>query len=743
VQSELAYRQRAETELRQLNQALEQQVHERTVQLQQQLAEIEAIYQSAPIGLNVLDTELRFVRINQRLADINGLSVEAHIGRTVREVLPDLADIADQLLRPILQTGKPLLNVEIQGETPAQPGVQRVWLEHFLPLKNGDRIIGISTVCEEITHRKQAEAELHHAHQQLEERATQLALTNQSLQNVMEELEVSQEELQQQNEELIEAHESIEEQRERYQDLFNFAPDGYIVTNAMGLIREVNQAASSMLFSSDFDPIGIPFNIYVSEADQRTLRNQLYEASLSHPTSHIQEFELTLIPRGGKPFPAAIAITAIHGSQSHLTGFRWLIRDISDRKRIEATLQQQAKQEQTLRRITQEIRQSLDLNTVLETATAEVTQTLQTDRVAIYRFNADWSGSFIAESVGQGWVPLVGSHVRKVWEDTYLQETQGGRYRNHETFAVSNIYTIGHRDCHIQLLEQFQARAYAIAPIFVGDSLWGLLGIYQNREPREWQTWEVELLEQIADQLAIAIQQSQLYKQVQTELQERQRAEEKLRRSLQEKEVLLKEIHHRVKNNMQLVSSMLRLQTDNISDPHTLELFNESQQRVKTMALIHEHLYRLRDLAHINFAAYIQDLARDVLLSYRKLIASVKLTLDVESIDLDLDTAIPCGLIVNELMSNALKYAFPNVGDRTHSPIGSNHEIKIQFKRDEPTGYVLTVLDNGVGVPTGINPETTNTLGMQLVYGLTQQLQGQLELSRNHGSTFTIRFGKT
>ncbi|HEY9622559.1 MAG TPA: PAS domain S-box protein [Crinalium sp.] len=129
-------------------------------QMQRQLAEIEAIYQSAPIGLNVLDTDLRFVRINQRLADINGFPVEAHIGRTVRELFPDLADPVERLLKPVIETGEPLMNVEIHGETPAQPGVKRTWLEHFLPLKEGDRVVGISTVCEEITERIQVEAAL-------------------------------------------------------------------------------------------------------------------------------------------------------------------------------------------------------------------------------------------------------------------------------------------------------------------------------------------------------------------------------------------------------------------------------------------------------------------------------------------------------------------------------------------------------------------------------------------------------
>jgi PAS domain S-box-containing protein len=156
-QSEL--HQKLKTELEERKHA-ERWLQEGQVQLQQQLAEIEAIYQSAPIGLSVLDQSLRFVRINQRLAEINGFPVEAHIGRTVRELLPNIADKAEQLLRPVLETGEPRFNVEIQGETPAQPGVQRTWLEHFIPLKKGEQVIGISIVCEETTEQKQAEAAL-------------------------------------------------------------------------------------------------------------------------------------------------------------------------------------------------------------------------------------------------------------------------------------------------------------------------------------------------------------------------------------------------------------------------------------------------------------------------------------------------------------------------------------------------------------------------------------------------------
>ncbi|OKH35551.1 hypothetical protein NIES2119_20060 [[Phormidium ambiguum] IAM M-71] len=133
--------------------------------------EIEAIYQSAPIGLAILDADLRFVRINEQLAEINGLPVAAHIGRTVRELLPGLTESAQQPLLSVLQTGEPVLNVEIHGETPAQPGVKRTWLEHFLPLKDGERVIGISLVCEEITERLQVEAAL----RQSEERFRNMA----------------------------------------------------------------------------------------------------------------------------------------------------------------------------------------------------------------------------------------------------------------------------------------------------------------------------------------------------------------------------------------------------------------------------------------------------------------------------------------------------------------------------------------------------------------------------------------
>ncbi|MEA5627531.1 GAF domain-containing protein [Nostoc sp. UHCC 0251] len=176
-------------------------------------------------------------------------------------------------------------------------------------------------------------------------------------------------------------------------------------------------------------------------------------------------------------------------------------------------LQQAAEQQRVLFEVVAKVRESLDLDAIFQTTTQEICKSLQADRVAVYRFQADWSGEYIAEFVGNGWVKLVNDHINTVWQDSYLQETQGGRYRHNETFAVNDIYQAGHSECHVAALEQLQAKAYAIAPIFIGQQLWGLLAAYQNSAPRHWEASEIKFITQIANQLGVALQQAQLHNQ--------------------------------------------------------------------------------------------------------------------------------------------------------------------------------------------------------------------------------------
>ncbi|MEH2159077.1 GAF domain-containing protein [Nostoc sp.] len=180
-------------------------------------------------------------------------------------------------------------------------------------------------------------------------------------------------------------------------------------------------------------------------------------------------------------------------------------------------LAQIAEQEKAVTKISNRIRQSLDVEEIFKTTTQELRQLLRCDRVAVYRFNADWSGEFVSESVGHGWVRLVGPDIKTVWEDTHLQETQGGRYVQGENFVVNDIYQVGHSPCHIEMLEQFEVKAYMIVPVFAGEQLWGLLAAYQNSGTRDWEESQVNLLARIGSQLGLALQQTEYLQQVQAQ----------------------------------------------------------------------------------------------------------------------------------------------------------------------------------------------------------------------------------
>lgn len=213
------------------------------------------------------------------------------------------------------------------------------------------------------------------------------------------------------------------------------------------------------------------------------------------------------------------------------------------------------------------------------------------------------------------------------------------------------------------------------------------------------------------------------------DISERQHAEEQIRASLREKELLLSEIHHRVKNNLQIVTSLLSLQSSYITDPDALAMFRESQQRVKAMALIHEKLYGSKDFAHISFSDYLASVASDLVSSYHR--PSVRLVIDTSSANVDITTAIPCGLIVNELVTNAFKHAFPG---------GREGTITVSLRADDTGTHILSVRDDGVGFPEDLDFRNTTSLGLQLVTALVDQLDGTITLDRTRGTTFIIKF---
>ncbi|MBR8832641.1 MAG: GAF domain-containing protein [Stigonema ocellatum SAG 48.90 = DSM 106950] len=178
-------------------------------------------------------------------------------------------------------------------------------------------------------------------------------------------------------------------------------------------------------------------------------------------------------------------------------------------------LTQIAEHEKALTNIINRIREPLSTDAIFKITTLEVRQLLKCDRVAVYRFYPDWSGEFVAESVASGWARLVGPDIKTVWEDTHFQDTQGGRYAQGENLAVSDIYQVGHAPCHIEILDQFQIKAYVVVPVLAGENLWGLLVAYQNSSTRDWQPWEVSFLARVGDQVGIALKQCEYLQQLQ------------------------------------------------------------------------------------------------------------------------------------------------------------------------------------------------------------------------------------
>jgi two-component sensor histidine kinase len=212
---------------------------------------------------------------------------------------------------------------------------------------------------------------------------------------------------------------------------------------------------------------------------------------------------------------------------------------------------------------------------------------------------------------------------------------------------------------------------------------------------------------------------------------ERKKSEEQLLAALREKEVLIKEIHHRVKNNLQVITSLLNLQAGHIEDKSLKDSLEQTRNRVRAIATIHDLLYKSGSLARVDMASHIQTLSEDLYSLYGVSPGKVRVDVQVHNVQLQIEQAIPCSLIVNELLSNAFKYAFPN---------DKEGQVSIAFERVDAASYRLAIHDNGIGLPQGLNFRDTQSLGLQLINIFVEQLQGSVELIAAQGTHLEIVF---
>jgi len=225
------------------------------------------------------------------------------------------------------------------------------------------------------------------------------------------------------------------------------------------------------------------------------------------------------------------------------------------------------------------------------------------------------------------------------------------------------------------------------------------------------------------------------------EIRTRTEIEERLEASLKEKEILLREVHHRVRNNLQVISSLLQLKTLHVSDPTFLRLVKDMRNRVRSMALVYDKLQRSEDLAQIDLGEYLRSLAADLYRSRRGQQEDISLRFELETIRLNLDTAIPCGLIANELVTNAFRYAFPAPRESAPLPAGNSPAVITVQARTTGDGLIgLTVKDNGAGLPPNVSLDCPGTIGLQIVTMLVEQLNGAISLDRSDGTQFTVTF---
>jgi PAS domain S-box-containing protein len=458
-------------------------------------------------------------------------------------------------------------------------------------------------------------------------------------------------------------------------------PEGHVATWNVGAERIKGYTAA--------DIIGAPFSRFFPPEEQR----QGTPARLLEQAAREGHYvgEGWRVRKDGSRFWGSVVITALRDEAGGLRGFAKVTRDMTDRKAAEEALQQ--------------------ANAALERRVGERTAALAASEAQLHAI-------YTHAPVGISQTSLTGQLIRV---NRRFCEITG---HPEEDLLGRPFQTITHPDDlprNLDLYRRLQDGefpSYEMEKRYIridGQIVWTHLTGVLVRDAEGRPRYGVAVIQDITARKAAeaALRAS----------------EEHLKAALHEKEVLLKEIHHRVKNNLQIIASLLSLQSDRLKDPEAAALFEDTQHRVRSMALIHESLYSHGDLACLNFADYVESLGTHLVQSVAAE-ASIRLHTDLEPLTLDVETAIPCGLILNELLTNALKHAFPD---------GRAGDITIGLRAG--AGQVtLTVRDTGVGFRGDFDVPRTEPLGLQLVGMLTEQLGGTLTLTRAPGTTFTLAF---
>jgi PAS domain S-box-containing protein len=493
------------------------------------------------------------------------------------------------------------------------------------------------------------------------------------------------------------AESALKESEEKYHNLFQQSNDAIFIHDLSGRIIDINQKALDLFGYTDDEILSL--NIADLHPSTVLTKSKLAFDTISQTGS--VDFEIDFKKSNGDIFTAQVSSSIFFAGGTKL--IQGIVRDISEQKR--------AKQIQSvLFNITEATSSARDLDELLKVIHSQLGTLIDTTNfyVALYDEGSNlYSFPYIVDEFEE--------------DDTFTPQELTKSLTDY--VRRTGMPLLADEDTHNKLMKTgevnlvgTESKIWMGAPLKTPGSVIGVVVVQSYKDDTIYSEKDMELLSYISDHIAMAIN--------------RKRADEKIKSSLREKDVLLKEIHHRVKNNMQIISSLLRLQSKDIQDEDTRKLFDVSQNRIRSIALIHETLYQSEDLSRIDFARYAKKLATHLTSIYSPEGQRIDLKLEVENAFLDINKAIPCGLIINELVSNALKHAFPE---------NRAGEIHLLLKSTDGTTK-LEVKDTGVGFPEGINFKATDSLGLQIVNDLVRQLEGDIQLLRKNGTVFRVTF---
>tara|TARA_B100000795_G_C22806559_1_gene445292 strand:- start:1764 stop:4664 length:2901 start_codon:yes stop_codon:yes gene_type:complete len=487
--------------------------------------------------------------------------------------------------------------------------------------------------------------------------------------------------------ERLKFEENIRASEERFRTLASHAPIGIFLTNNEGKAIYVNNKLMEISKFPTIEGFMENWTNKIHPDDRGRIRAMIANIESSNEED---QYEYRITPTDGDKRWVKVQVNLLKSPEGDLVGRVGTVEDITSKKRADKEKLRAEVAEETTRRLEKEITERKTAERDLISA-KEYTQYIINSSIDMI-IATDTSGIITelnqAAANGFGFfsTSIIGQLVDGLFSDA-----------NHQKTVVKTVFNEGQWSGEIvcKRADDSKFTAYLSASLIkslTGKTV-GLMGVLRD-------------------------------------ITELKVAEEELKDSVRQKEILLKEVHHRVKNNLQVISSILNLQSSYIKDPDTLTIIQECQDRIKSMAFIHESLYQSADLVKVNFSEYLQNLCNNLKYSYMAPDRNINLDFAIEKISLSLDSSIPCGLIVNELVSNCFKYAF---GEK------KTGNIKISFERDGDNKR-LVVHDSGQGLPNGLDFKNTDSLGLQLVVTLVDQIDGDINYEFSNGSKFIINF---